>query len=77
MAEAARRPRLVLEIDVSERTPVGVADDEAGVGFLGGPGRRKRRGEGLEPNCMLWGVLTGLEPATSLPLLSSCHAGFR
>jgi hypothetical protein len=26
MAEAARRPRLVLEIDVGERLPVGVAD---------------------------------------------------
>jgi hypothetical protein len=30
--------RLILEIDVRERLPVGVADDEAGV-RLGGPGR--------------------------------------
>jgi hypothetical protein len=31
-----RRPpsRLVLEIDVGERLPVGVADDEAGVGLI-------------------------------------------
>ena len=35
--------RLVLEIDVGERLPVGVADDEAGVGFVGGPGGGKRR----------------------------------
>ena len=33
--------RLVLEIDVGERLPIGVADDEAGVGLLGGPGRRE------------------------------------
>ena len=32
---------LLLAIDVSERLPVGVADDEAGVGFLDGPGRRE------------------------------------
>jgi hypothetical protein len=36
-------PRLVLEIDVSERLPVGVADDEAGVRFLGEPGEAARR----------------------------------
>ena len=40
--------RLLLEIDVGERLPVGVADDEAppmqlGVGLVDGPGRRKRR----------------------------------
>jgi hypothetical protein len=33
--------RLILEIDVRERLPVGVADDEAGVGLLDGPGRRE------------------------------------
>jgi hypothetical protein len=33
--------RLLLEIDVGERLPVGVADDEAGVGLLDGPGRRE------------------------------------
>ena len=33
--------RLLPLIDVGERLPVGVADDEAGVGFLGGPGRRE------------------------------------
>ena len=40
---AWRRPpsRLLLEIDVGERLPVGVADDEAGVGLLDGPGRRE------------------------------------
>ena len=31
---------LILEVDVSERLPVAVADDEAGVGLLDGPGRR-------------------------------------
>jgi hypothetical protein len=32
---------LVREIDVGQRLPAGVADDEAGVGFFGGPGRRE------------------------------------
>ena len=27
------------KVDAGERLPVGVADDEAGVGLLGGPGR--------------------------------------
>ena len=31
---------LLLEIDVGERLPVGVADDEAGVRLLDGPGRQ-------------------------------------
>jgi hypothetical protein len=41
--QLGRRPpcRLLLEIDVGERLPVGVADDEAGVGLLDGPGRRE------------------------------------
>ena len=39
--------RFILEIDVSER-PVGVADDEAGVGLLDGPGRREAAGFGHE-----------------------------
>jgi hypothetical protein len=34
-------PLLLLEVDVGERLPVGVADDEAGVGLLDGSGRRK------------------------------------
>ena len=34
-------PRLVLEIDVGQRLPVGVTDDEAGLGLLDGPGRRE------------------------------------
>ena len=39
--KAATRPsRLPLEVDVDERLPVGVADDEAGVGLLDGLGRR-------------------------------------
>ena len=33
--------RLILEVDVDQRLPVGVADDEAGVGLLDGLGRRK------------------------------------
>ena len=37
---ARRRPRLVLEIDVGERLPVVIADDEAGVRLLDGLGRR-------------------------------------
>ena len=36
-------PRLILEVHVGQRLPVGVAGDEAGVGLLGGPGRRERR----------------------------------
>ena len=32
---------LLLEIDVGERLPVVIADDVAGVGLLGGPGRRE------------------------------------
>src|SRR4029077_2921287 len=40
--------RLLLEIDVGNRLPVGVADDEAGVGLLDGPGRREAAlGHGL------------------------------
>jgi hypothetical protein len=33
--------RLLLEIDVGERLPVGVTDDEARAGLLDGPGRRE------------------------------------
>ena len=33
--------RLLIEIDVGERLPVGVADDEAGVRLFGGPRRRE------------------------------------
>jgi hypothetical protein len=33
--------RLLLEVDVGERLPVVIADDVAGVGLLGGPGRRE------------------------------------
>jgi hypothetical protein len=38
---AERRPGCSFEVDVGERLPVGVADDEAGVGFLDGPGQRR------------------------------------
>jgi hypothetical protein len=38
---------LLLEIDVGERLPAGVADDETGVRLLDGPGRGKRRGSGM------------------------------
>ena len=34
-------PRLFLAIDVAERLPVSVADDETGGDFLNGPGRRE------------------------------------
>ena len=34
----------VLEIDVGQRLPVGVADDEAGVGFIDGPRRWEAAG---------------------------------
>jgi hypothetical protein len=49
--EVRRRPpsRLLLAIDVSERLPVGVADDEAGVGLLDGPGRREAARHGCGP----------------------------
>ena len=33
--------RIVLEIDVGQRLPVSVADDEAGVRRFDGPGRRE------------------------------------
>ena len=39
----------IREVDVGERLPVGVADDEAGVGFLGGP-RRREFGATSSPN---------------------------
>jgi hypothetical protein len=32
---------LILEVNVGEALPVGVADDEAGVGLLDGQGRRE------------------------------------
>jgi hypothetical protein len=41
---APRPSRLVLEIDVGERLPIGVADDEAGVGLLDGPWRWEAAG---------------------------------
>jgi hypothetical protein len=37
---AERRSKLSLEIDVGERLPVGVADDEAGLLLVDQPGRR-------------------------------------
>jgi hypothetical protein len=37
-------PRLVLEIDIGKRLSVGVADNEAGVLFLDGLGRREAAG---------------------------------
>jgi hypothetical protein len=41
-----RRPDSpILEVDAGERLPAGVADDEAGVGLLGGPGRRESAGQ--------------------------------
>ena len=36
--------RLILEIDIGQRLPVVVADDEAGVRPLDGPGRREAAG---------------------------------
>jgi hypothetical protein len=41
---AARRPGLSSKYDVRERLPVGVADNEAGVGLLDGPGWREAAG---------------------------------
>ena len=43
-AELRHGGRLVFEIDMSQRLPAGVADDEAGVRFLDGPGRREAAG---------------------------------
>ena len=34
-------PEFILAIDVGERLTISIADDEAGVGFLGRPGRRE------------------------------------
>jgi len=50
-------PQLLLEIDIGERLPVGVADDEApsiqlGVGFLDGP-RRREAAFGLVDHCTI------------------------
>ena len=39
-------PRLLLKIDVSQRLPVGVADDIAGLSLLDRPGRREAAGHG-------------------------------
>jgi hypothetical protein len=39
--------RLLLEIHVGERLPVGVADDETGVRLFGDPRRREAAGFGL------------------------------
>jgi hypothetical protein len=39
--------RLPLEVDVGERLPVGVADDEAGLLLVDRSGRGKRRAEGM------------------------------
>jgi hypothetical protein len=44
MAEAARRPRLVLEIDVGERLPVGVADMKHCRSSLGSGSSTDQRG---------------------------------
>ena len=41
---AGRPPELSLGIDVDKCMPIGVADDEAGVGLLDGPGRREAAG---------------------------------
>jgi hypothetical protein len=48
-AAPGRRPpaRLLLEVHVGARLPVGVADDEAGVRLLDGPGRREAAGRHL------------------------------
>jgi hypothetical protein len=51
---------LVLEIDVGERLPVVIADDDAGVGLLGRPGRRAaaiRAGHGIIPARHLDGTI--------------------
>ena len=42
----------ILEVDAGERLPVVMADDEAGVGLLDGPGRREgaRGGQGARLN---------------------------
>jgi hypothetical protein len=44
---------LILEVDVGERLPVGVADDEADVDFLNGPGRRESAGRHKRGRIML------------------------
>ena len=58
-------PEFILAIDVGERLPISVADDEAGVGLLDGPGRReaarRRRGATIAKGCShLRGGLRGI-----------------
>jgi hypothetical protein len=36
-------PRLIFEVGIGQRLPLAVANDEAGVCFLNGPGRRENR----------------------------------
>jgi hypothetical protein len=57
--------RLFLEIHVAERLPVGVTDDEAGVGLLGGPWRREAAALNHCPAIsavMLFAEATGASP---------------
>jgi hypothetical protein len=58
-------PRFILEIDVGERLPIGVTDDEAGVGLLGGPWRREAAALNHCPAIsavMLFAEATGASP---------------
>jgi hypothetical protein len=68
--QLGRRPssRLILEMDVSERLPVGVAYDEALRKLLDRPRRREAPARHGEP-------LTGLEPPKPFALL--CWRGIR
>ena len=41
---ATRSSRLLLDVDVGQRVPVVIADDETGIGLFGGPRRREAAG---------------------------------
>jgi hypothetical protein len=65
---------LVLEVDVGERLPVGIADDEAGVGFLSGPGRREAACGCSRSDCANTSVRLEIEAPTARTTVSNGEA---
>ena len=57
LASVGAAAGFVLEMGVRDRKAVGVADDEAGVGLLGGPRRRETARAGyVQPNARHTGI---------------------
>jgi hypothetical protein len=75
--------QLPIEVNIGERLPVGVADDEAGVGLLGGPGRREaacgRSGIGHDAPIARYVVASGGSGASdaraAAPILARVESG--